>query len=193
MRTFCFPFSNSFPKPILGRLFLRQNPSLFPLAQIIPRTRMGQFTVAPKQCPLRTHLYSNPWGRDQATRRADVTRDGGRASAGAGVPHWVPKLRRSGFSLRSSADACVPPSTPRHRILSSSGLCCRHGPAPAALRGREPLRCGAKMGEGGAGPERQPQQSGRPARARPRRRGDARARRRALSAFVCLPRLSHHP
>lgn len=190
---FCLPFSNSFPKPILRRLFLRQNTSLISLAQTVPKIRMGQIAVAPELCPLRTHLYSNPWGRDQATRRADVTRDGGRAGAGAGVPHWVPKLRRSGFSLRCPAGACLPPSTPRHRVLTSSGLCRRHGPAPAALRGREPLRCGAKMGEGGAGPERQPQQSGRPARARPRRRGDARARRRALSAFVCLPRLSHHP
>lgn len=57
------------------------------------------------------HLYSNPWGRDQATRRADVTRDGGRADAGAGVPHWVPKHRRSGFILCCLAGACLPPST----------------------------------------------------------------------------------
>lgn len=42
------------------------------------------------------------------------------------------------------------------------------------------------MGEGGAGPERQPEQPGR-------RRGDARARRRALSAFVCRPRLPRLP
>ncbi|XP_065749319.1 uncharacterized protein [Phocoena phocoena] len=68
----------------------------------------------------------------------------------------------------------------------------RHGPAPAAPPGRGQLRRGAKMGEGEAGPERQPEQSGRPARARPRRRGDARARRRALSAFVCRPRRPPH-
>lgn len=191
MGMFGFLFSCSFPKPILTRLFPRHHASLATPAQIIQTFHTGEISITPKQRLLRTCLYSNSWGRGQATGRTDVTRDGGRA--GAGVPHWVPKLWRSGFILRCLAGTCLLPSAPRRRVLTSSGPRRRHGPASAALRGREPLRRGAKMGEGGAGPERQPQQPGRPARARPRRRGDARARRRALSAFVCLPRHSHHP
>lgn len=190
---FGFLFSSSFPKPMLMRLFPRHHASLATPAQIIQTFQVGENSITPKQRLLRTCLYSNSWGRGQGTGRTDVTRDGGRASAGAGVPHWVPKLQRSGFILRCPAGTCLISFAPRRRVLTSSGPRRRHGPAPTALRGREPLRCGAKMGEGGAGPERQPQQPGRPARARPRRRGDARARRRALSAFVCLPRRSHHP
>lgn len=144
-------------------------------------------------------LYLAGEGRGQpAARRADVrpVKGGARAAACAPVPQSPPRRHPLLSRPRGSS-----PQGPLHRVLRlrvpsrpaprpPSAARRRHGPAPAAPPGRGQLRRGAKMGKGGAGPESQPEQPGRPARARPRRRGDARARRRALSAFVCRPQ--HH-
>lgn len=122
-------------------------------------------------------------------------RQAGGGGARAAAFAWVPRTSHPTSSpSTASSSASSPPasSAPRphaaRRPPPRPPRAGRHGPSSAAPRGRGQLKRGANMGEGGAGPERQPEQPGSPARARPRRRrGDARARRRALSAFVCRP------
>lgn len=135
MGMFGFLFSSSFPKPMLMRLFPRHHASLATPAQIIQTFQVGEISITPKQRLLRTCLYSNSWGRGQGTGRTDVTRDGGRASAGAGVPHWVPKLQRSGFILRCPAGTCLISSAPPAGSSRRPGRAADMGP-------RQP-RCGA--------------------------------------------------
>ncbi|KAL4675912.1 hypothetical protein H8959_010057 [Pygathrix nigripes] len=130
-------------------------------------------------------LYSKP-ARGLGHRRDVMTSGPTEGGAGAAAAALVLRAARPPVS---SAPVRSPAARPLAALPRPPR---RHGPAPAAPPGRGQLRRGAKMGEDGAGPERQPQQPGRPARARPRHRGDARARRRALSAFVCRLRPPHH-